>query len=68
MTSKELIVFTDSGDTIVDEATQVRDARGVVQEAGFIPGADGVLRQLHEEGFTVALVADGEWESFRNVY
>ncbi len=68
MTSKELIVFTDSGDTIVDEATQVRDARGIVQEAGFIPGADGVLRQLHEEGFTVALVADGEWESFRNVY
>lgn len=34
----------------------------------FIPGAGEVLRQLHEEGFTIALVADGEWESFQNVY
>ncbi|MGN1018769.1 MAG: HAD family hydrolase [Aristaeellaceae bacterium] len=66
--SKPLIIFTDSGDTIIDEATQVYDARGIVLRAQCIPGADRVLRQLHEEGFTIALVADGEWESFRNVY
>ncbi len=66
--SKRLIIFTDSGDTIIDEATQIRDDRGIVLEAEFIPGAGEVLKQLHDEGFTVALVADGEWESFQNVY
>lgn len=66
--SKKLIIFTDSGDTIIDEATQIRDDRGIVLEADFIPGAGEVLKQLHDEGFIIALVADGEWESFRNVY
>lgn len=68
MTNKKLIIFTDSGDTIIDEATQVRDDRGIVLKADFIPGAGEVLKQLHDEGFTIALVADGEWESFQNVY
>ena len=68
MKSKRLIIFTDSGDTIIDEATQVFDECGIVQTADCIPGADRVLRQLHDEGFTIALVADGEWESFQNVY
>ena len=66
--NKKLIIFTDSGDTIIDEATQVYDGQHIVQEAKFIPGADKVLRQLHEEGYTIALVADGEWDSFQNVY
>ena len=66
--NKKLIIFTDSGDTIIDEGTQVYDDRGIVLEAECIPGAGEVLRQLHDEGFTIALVADGEWESFRNVY
>ena len=66
--SKKLIIFTDSGDTIIDEATQIRDERDIVLEADFIPGAGEVLKQLHDEGFTIALVADGEWESFQNVY
>lgn len=66
--SKRLIIFTDSGDTIIDESTEVRDSRGIVQKAELIPGAGEALRQLHEEGFTIALVADGELESFQNVY
>lgn len=66
--SKNLILFTDSGDTVIDEGTQVYDKRGIVTRADFIPGAGEVLRSLHEEGFRIALVADGEWESFRNVY
>ena len=68
MQNKKLIIFTDSGDTIIDEGTQVYDDRGIVLEADFSPGAGEVLKQLHEEGFTIALVADGEWESFQNVY
>ncbi len=65
---KNLIIFTDSGDTIIDESTQVFDERGIVTEAAFIPGAGEVLRELKEEGYRIALVADGEWESFQNVY
>ena len=68
MTNKKLIIFTDSGDTIIDEGTQVYDDRGIVLESDFIPVAVEVLKQLHDEGFTIALVADGEWESFQNVY
>ena len=65
---KKLIIFTDSGDTIVDESTQVFDERGIVTEAELIPGAGEVLQALQEEGYRIALVADGEVESFRNVY
>lgn len=67
-TNKRLIIFTDCGDTIIDEATQVYDDRHIVQEADFIPGADQVLKQLHEEGYPIAAVADGEVESFGNIF
>ncbi len=66
--SKKLIIFTDCGDTIVDESTQVYDDRHIVQRADFIPGADEVLKQLHEEGYTIVAVADGEVESFGNIF
>jgi unsaturated rhamnogalacturonyl hydrolase len=65
---KKLILFTDSGDTIIDESTQVFDERGIVENADFIPGAGDVLGKLSDAGFRIALVADGEWESFQNVY
>ncbi len=66
--NKELIIFIDSGDTIIDESTQVYDGRGIVQKAGFIPGADEMLKTLYDKGYRIALVADGETESFNNVY
>ena len=45
--SKKLIIFIDSGDTLIDEATQVRDERGIVLRADFIPGAGEMLKTLH---------------------
>ena len=65
---KNLIIFIDSGDTIIDEATQVFDDRGIVTEASFIEGAQTGIRQLFEAGHRIALVADGEVDSFENVY
>lgn len=65
---QQRIVWMDSGDTIIDEATQQLDERGIVTSAQFIPGADEMLRILHKRGYTVVLVADGEIESFQNVY
>lgn len=65
---KKIIIFTDSGDTLVDESSQVFDERGIVQSAQWIPGVETLLQTLHREGYRVAMVADGEAESFRNVY
>ena len=65
---RKLIIFTDSGDTVIDEGSQVFDGRGIVTGAEFIPGAGQVLKSLHDEGYRIALVADGQWESFQNVY
>jgi putative hydrolase of the HAD superfamily len=65
---KQLIIFTDSGDTIIDEGTEVRDENGIVVHAETIPGAGEVLKTLYERGYLIALVADGEEQSFTNVY
>ncbi len=66
--ANNIIVFTDSGDTVVDEATQIYDKDGIVTNADFIPGAEHTLRVLQREGIRVTLVADGAVRSFQNVY
>lgn len=65
---KKIIIFTDSGDTIIDEATQRYDEQGYVTSADFIEDAGEVLEELYQEGYRIALVADGEEQSFHNVY
>lgn len=68
MENKSLIIFTDSGDTIINEGTEVRDKKGIVIHAELIPGAGNVLKKLHDEGYRICMVADGEVQSFTNVY
>jgi len=64
---KKLIIFTDVGDTIIDEGTEVRnEPGGVVLRADCIPGAKETMLRLHAEGYTIAMVADGLVESFHN--
>ena len=60
-------VMIDSGDTLVDEATEIRDTDGYVVEAALIPGAIEMMRRLTTEGYRVVLVADGYKRSFDNV-
>ena len=64
----KLIIFTDSGDTIIDESTEIRNEDGIVVSAKTIPGAIETLKALYDQGYTIALVADGEAQSFENVY
>ena len=54
---RNAIVFLDSGDTLVDESTEVRIKGDVVDHAEFFPGIKEVLFQLKNAGFRVALVA-----------
>ncbi|RTE10652.1 HAD family hydrolase [Paenibacillus whitsoniae] len=65
--AKKLIVFLDCGDTIIDEGTEIRDDQDVVIKADLIPGADTMVRTLAERGYTLALVADGRAQSFKNM-
>ncbi|WP_035445091.1 HAD family hydrolase [Bacillus sp. UNC41MFS5] len=65
--SKELIIFLDCGDTIIDEGTEIRDEHDIVVEANIIPGADIMVKTLAERGYTLALVADGLAQSFKNI-
>jgi putative hydrolase of the HAD superfamily len=66
--TKDLIVFMDSGDTIIDEGSEIRDEKGIVTHAQTIEGAAHTLKALYEAGYTIAMVADGEEQSFTNVY
>ncbi|SFD50933.1 putative hydrolase of the HAD superfamily [Paenibacillus catalpae] len=65
--AKELIIFLDCGDTIIDEGTEVRDEHGTVIEGRVIPGADEMVRTLAERGYRLAIVADGLAQSFKNL-
>lgn len=66
--SKNLIIFMDSGDTLIDESTEVRDEHGIVVHANTIDGAAQTLETLYNEGYIIAMVADGEEQSFTNIY
>lgn len=69
MEEKQLIIFTDSGDTLIDEGSEVRKVEGgVVYEAQFIPGAKETLLELKARGYHLVLVADGLKESFDRMY
>ena len=60
-------VLLDSGDTLVDEGTEVHNAEGYVVEANLIPGALEMVEALAAEGYRLALVADGRVRSFETV-
>jgi len=65
---KILAVLLDSGDTLVDEATEVKDERGATLRAELIPGAADMMRALAARGYPIGLVADGFTDTFRNVF
>ena len=64
---KKLVIFTDIGDTIIDEGTEVYGGlRGIVTAADCIPGAKETFLKLYEEGYPIVMVADGRVQSFHN--
>lgn len=61
------LICLDSGDTMVDEATEVKPDGEIVEYAELIPTADMMVNDLVKEGYALALVADGPRETFENV-
>lgn len=64
---RDLIIFLDCGDTLIDEGTEVRDENDIVIRGNVIPGADIMVKTLAERGFRLAIVADGSAQSFKNL-
>jgi putative hydrolase of the HAD superfamily len=62
-----LAICLDSGDTLVDEGTEIKNAAAETQVAELIPGAAELVRGLHAAGYPLALVADGPRATFTNV-
>ncbi len=58
MTQNIVAIFFDLGDTIMDEATEIKDARGTTQSAELIRGMADALHGLHARNYRLALVAD----------
>ena len=64
---KKWILCFDCGDTLVDEGTQEFDENGDVTRADPIPGSVEAVRYFHDQGWRLALVADGTVKSFENI-
>jgi HAD superfamily hydrolase (TIGR01549 family) len=62
-----LAICFDCGDTLADEGSEVKEARGVTLRADLIPGAAEVIRELKRLGYPLALVADGPAATFTNI-
>lgn len=59
-------LLLDCGDTLVNEATEIKDERDVSLRADLIPGAAETVHALVKRGYPLALVADGPAETFVN--
>lgn len=66
--TRKLIVCLDSGDTIIDEGSEIKDENGIVLKARCIPGAEEAVRELHHLGFPLVMIADGYRASFERIY
>jgi len=59
-------ICLDCGDTLIDEATEVKTVGDVSLRAELIPGAGETVRALKARGYPLALVADGPAATFAN--
>lgn len=66
MTKGIRAIFLDCGDTLIDEATEVKTVGDVSLRADLIPGAAESVRALKALGYPLALVADGPVATFTN--
>ncbi|MGB9681646.1 MAG: HAD family hydrolase [bacterium] len=64
---KIMAILFDLGDTLMDEATEIKDIFGVTLDANLIDGVEEVIRSLRKSGYRLALVADTRIGTYKNV-
>jgi len=62
-----LAICFDFGDTLIDQASEVKDETLTTLHADLIPGADRLLRELKRRGYPLAIVSNGPVGSIPNV-
>ncbi|HSJ53254.1 MAG TPA: HAD family hydrolase, partial [Anaerolineae bacterium] len=62
-----LAICFDFGDTLVDEATEIKDETQTTLQADLIPGAGPLLHELKRRGYPLAIVSNGPVGSIPNV-
>lgn len=67
MSKQILAICFDFGDTLADEATEVKDDTNTTLHAELIPGAAELIQTLKARGYRLALVADGRPGTYFNV-
>lgn len=67
MVSNLLAICFDFGDTLVDEATEVKGPSATTLYAELIPGAEALIREIKKRGYPIALIADGRPGTYLNV-
>jgi putative hydrolase of the HAD superfamily len=67
MDRKILAICFDFGDTLADEASEVKDETLTTLRAELIPGAGETVKELYRRGYALALVADGRPGTYANV-
>lgn len=68
MPNQLLAICFDFGDTLIDQATEVKDETLTTLQAELIPGADRLLRELKRRGYRLAMVSNGPVNSIPNVF
>lgn len=67
MSQRFLALYFDFGDTLIDQATEVKDESFTTLRAELIPGAAEVLHELKRRGYRLGLVSNGPVGSIPNV-
>lgn len=67
MSNHLLAICLDFGDTLIDQATEVKDDTLTTLQAGLIAGADQMLCELKRQGYPLAIVSNGPVGSIPNV-
>src|SRR6266508_4980930 len=67
MSQRFLALYFDFGDTLIDQATEVKDESFTTLRAELIPGAAEMLHELKRRGYRLGLVSNGPVGSIPNV-
>jgi phosphoglycolate phosphatase-like HAD superfamily hydrolase len=62
-----LALYFDFGDTLIDQATEVKDESFTTLQAELIPGVVDLLHELKRRGYRLGLVSNGPVGSIPNV-